>query len=73
MDGLTIGFLSAMAWGLSVLGGTGWNSVLKFFAALFAVISLGYLTSIESVCSRGNSAILCEASRWIGGILQGLI
>ena|ERR1700730_2223855 len=70
-DGLIIGFMSALAWGLSVLGTTGWNGFFNFFAGLLAAVSLAYLTTIKDVCLDDKSAkFLCDASAWIAGILK---
>jgi hypothetical protein len=70
-DGLIIGFFSALAWGLSVLGAAGWNGFFNFFAGLFAAISLGYLTAIKDVCSEiASSTFICSASAWVAGLLK---
>jgi hypothetical protein len=42
--GLICGLVSALTWGLSVLGGLLWNAWFNFLAAALAVLSLGYLT-----------------------------
>lgn len=70
-DGLIIGFMSALAWGLSVFGSAGWNGFFDFFAGLLAATSLGYLTAIKDVCREDRSAqFLCDASSWLAGLLR---
>jgi hypothetical protein len=70
-DGLIIGFMSALAWGLSVFGTAGWNGFFNFFAALLAAISLAHLTAIKDVCLDDKSAkFLCDVSTWIASILK---
>jgi hypothetical protein len=70
-DGLIIGFISALAWGLSVLGAEGWNGFFNLFAGLFAAVSLGYLTAIKDVCPQETSfTFICSASAWIAGLLK---
>jgi hypothetical protein len=68
VDGLIIGFMSALAWGLSVFGASG---LLNFLAALFAAISLGCLTAVESVCTAQSSvAWFCYAATWIADFFK---
>jgi hypothetical protein len=65
-DGLIFGFASALAWGLSVVGGWRWNSFFNFSAGLVAAISLGYLTAIKDVCPGvRNTGFICYASTWV--------
>lgn len=40
---LGFGFSSALLWGLSVTGGSVWNSIFNFFAAMSAALTAGYL------------------------------
>ncbi len=42
--GLICGLISALTWGVSVLGGVLWNAWFNFLAAALAILSLGYLT-----------------------------
>jgi hypothetical protein len=48
--GLLFGIGSALAWGWASLG---LNNILNTTAALFAVISLGYLSSANTICTSG--------------------
>ncbi len=70
-DGLIIGFMSALAWGLSVFGSAGWNGFFNFFAGLLAAVSLGYLTAIKDVCLDDNSAkFICDAAAVFARLFQ---
>jgi hypothetical protein len=42
--GMVFGVLSASFWGLSTISNPTFNAIFNFFAAVFAAISLGYLT-----------------------------
>jgi hypothetical protein len=73
-NGLIIGLLSALAWGLSVVGERGWNGWFNFFAALFAAVSLGFLTPTKDICPGETRTIsVCTSSAWAAGLVDQVV
>jgi hypothetical protein len=64
--GLYLAMGSGIAWGVSVLGAsTAWNSFFNYIAALLTLLSVAYLTSIDSVCSKNQTNMFCVVSKWV--------
>lgn len=49
-DGLIVGIVSATAWGMGSMGASPLFSRANIFAAIFAVMSLGFLAPAADVC-----------------------
>ncbi len=50
ITGIFVAFLSALAWGVSVLGQRFWGGLFNMFAALFAALALGLTTPRDGFC-----------------------
>ena len=68
--GICFGILSAVAWGFGSIGGpAGFSNKANFFAAVFAVMTLGFVAPAEAC--RNSFWLALEACRfqaWVHGV-----